>query len=150
MSLRARLERQTSGRRTRRQQVTALGAAVGRRTRRVARRQWREAQYAYVLRSRRPLPDWMREGYYVQCIAEAAQNAFSPRRVDVPVAVFAAEGLYATPDMGWGDLTTGPLHCIAVPGEGQVTPRRTMREPYVASIADSLQALLDSGTRASR
>jgi thioesterase domain-containing protein/acyl carrier protein len=143
MSLRARLERQTSGRRTRAQQVEALGAAVVRRVRRTAQNRWREARYDFVLRTRRPLPDWMREGYYVQRIAEAAQRAFAPRRIDVPIAVFVARGLYASRDLGWGDLTTGAVHAVEVPGEGQSTPRRTMREPYVATIAEALRVLLE-------
>ncbi len=149
MSLRARLERQTAGRRTRPQQAKALVRAVSRRVRRGTRRRWREAQYAYVLRARRRLPDWMREGAYVQRIAEEAQNAWEPRRLPLPVAVFSADGLYASPDLGWTDLSTGVVQCISVPGDGQTTPRRSMREPYVETIADGLRAALGNRAPAS-
>ncbi|MGH8889217.1 MAG: non-ribosomal peptide synthetase [Acidothermaceae bacterium] len=115
-----------------------------RRLRRTARRRWRVSRFKRVLAARSPLPDWMREGLYIQRLTKIAQDRYKPVEGAFPVAVFRPPGLYHADDLGWRSQTTGPVHVCEVPGEGQNTPRQTMQFPYVESIARQLQETLRS------
>ncbi len=127
--------------------VVRLVARSGlRRVRRPLEARWRAWRFARVLAKRAPLTDWMRERYYIQRICQLAQDAYRPRHGSFAVAVFRAPDLYHADDLGWSDQTDGPCAAHEVPGEGQTTPRRTMREPYVDSVARRLEELRNAPT----
>ncbi|MEP7019522.1 MAG: amino acid adenylation domain-containing protein [Pseudonocardiales bacterium] len=110
------------------------GAAAYRVVRRKTLPRYRNLQLAYCTRFNRPLPEELRENWWFQYLAKRAQDAYKPGPGDFPVAVFRAEGLYYWDDLGWRVLTTGPVHCIEVPGIQRI-PRDSMKEPFVAHIA---------------
>jgi pimeloyl-ACP methyl ester carboxylesterase len=106
----------------------------------------RQAQLRWCTTLDRPLPESLREASWFQLLAARAQDRYDPSPVDVPVVVFRAPGLYAEPALGWDVMTTGDVQALEVPGEGQTVPRRSMREPYVAFIADRLTRVLAGQT----
>jgi hypothetical protein len=117
--------------------IKGVGAAVYRVVRRKAMPRFRSAQLAYCLRFNRPLPEELRENWWFQSLAKRAQDAYTPGPSDFPVVVFRAEGLYYWDDLGWRVLTSGPVHCVEVPGIQRI-PRDSMKEPFVEHIADWL------------
>jgi amino acid adenylation domain-containing protein len=119
-----------------------LAGSAFRRARKPLVRRWRNWRFDRAYRSRKPLPDWLREGQLIQRICLRAQNRYRPRHGSFPVAVFRAPDLYHYDDLGWSEHTDGPVSAFAVPGEGQDVPRSTMRDPYVAFIADRLRELI--------
>jgi hypothetical protein len=80
----------------------------------------------------------MRENWWFQTLAKAAQDAYKPGPSDFPIVVFRAEGLYYWDDLGWRVLTSGPVHCVEVPGDQRI-PRDTMKEPFVEPVANWLE-----------
>jgi len=118
--------------------VRLISRAAMRRIQRPVIARWRAWRFKRVLATKSALPDWMRERFYIQRICQLAQDAYQPPRGSFDVAVFHAPALYHADDLGWRDQTAGQVHCFEVPGDGQHTPRRTMREPYVEFIAQQL------------
>jgi len=113
------------------------GAAVDRLTgpvRGPLRRRWLDL----VLRTGRPLPPAMREANVFQRLARVAQDAYVPPPLDVPVAVYRAEGLYYQEDLGWSAYTPRVITTVEVPGH-QPIPRVTMAEPFVDLVAADLR-----------
>ena len=73
---------------------------------RSARRTDRGEVNRLAVRLRRPLPDRLREANVFQRIARDAQDRYAPPRVDVPIVVYRAEGLYYEPALGWDEYST--------------------------------------------
>ncbi|HEY4929201.1 MAG TPA: amino acid adenylation domain-containing protein [Acidimicrobiales bacterium] len=103
---------------------------------------YHRAEVVLAVQLHRPLPDHLREANIFQRIAKGAQDRYTPPRVDVPIVVYRAEGLYHEPALGWDEYSTAVIDCVEVCGD-QPVPRRTMREPWVTQISYHLMPLLD-------
>ncbi len=90
-----------------------------------------------LIRLRRPLPPDLREGFTFQRLAAQAQDRYVAPALEVPITVYAAEGLYHQPDLGWAAHTRGPVTSVEVLGEQRI-PRQSMAEPFVEAIAGDL------------
>ncbi len=123
--------------------LASAGRRVGHGGLHRARRRVRFVQLGYALRFGRPLPDRMRENYWIQRIANRAERDYAPGPAALPMVVVAAEPLYLEPDLGWSRHTTGPVQVIRIPGE-QRMPRHTMHPPYVEEVANRLRPMLDA------
>jgi len=132
--------RESSGRSTTQRIRMVAGAGFDRlvgpsRTR--LRRVWLDV----VLRSGRPLPSGLREANVFQRLARVAQDAYVPPKLDVPVIVYRATGLYFEDDLGWGAYTPRVVASLEIPGH-QPIPRATMAEPCVDTVAADLSERL--------
>ena len=132
--------RESSGRSTTQRIRMVSGAGFDRlvgpsRTR--LRRVWLDV----VLRSGRPLPSGLREANVFQRLARVAQDAYVPPKLDVPVIVYRATGLYFEDDLGWGAYTPRVVASLEIPGH-QPIPRATMAEPCVDTVAADLSERL--------
>ncbi len=73
-----------------------------------------------------------------QRLARTAQDAYLPPKLDVPVVVYRAAGLYFQDDLGWGAYTPQVAASVEIPGY-QPIPRSSMAEPCVETIATDLR-----------
>jgi amino acid adenylation domain-containing protein len=101
----------------------------------------RTIQLQRALARGRPLPVRLREGQTFQRLAHAAELAYEPQPYAGRLVVWRAEGLYHEDDLGWSPYAAGELICREIKGP-QAIPRRTMDEPYVGQIAESITELL--------
>jgi hypothetical protein len=124
-----------------RRRIAAISTAGTQRVRSKAVRHVRKVRCAYALRLHRPLPDALREANTFQRIAKVAQDRYVPPKVDVPIVVYRAEGLYYEPALGWDEYSRQIIDCVEVPGY-QPVPRKTMRQPSVGYLAKHLMAQL--------
>jgi thioesterase domain-containing protein len=117
-----------------------LATAVGRR----ANQMGRNLRTDIAVRLDRPLSDNLRDGASpFQRIAARAQRAYNPPPYEGSVVVVSAKRLYDhAPDLLWSEHVTGNVDTLVVPGE-QTVPRMTMREPFVAFVADGLNERLE-------
>jgi thioesterase domain-containing protein len=90
------------------------------------------------LRLGRPLPEHIREDYFLG-IHAAAELAYEPSPYEGRMIVFHGAGLYDDPTLGWENLAS--VESVAVPGD-HVGNRMLMAEPYVRPVAEHLLARL--------
>jgi thioesterase domain-containing protein/acyl carrier protein len=121
--------------------VGAISRAAMQRMRGLVTSKRRTFRVRLAIRLRRPLPDGLREANVFQRIARNAQDRYQPPKLDVPIIVYRAEGLYYEPALGWEEYSTRIIDCVEVPGF-QPVPRRTMREPSVGWVATHLSSHL--------
>jgi amino acid adenylation domain-containing protein len=88
----------------------------------------------------RPLPEEVREEYFLRLHAEA-ERAYEPEPYPEDLLIFSGENLYEDPELGWGELAKGGIRAYAVPGNHD-NNRQAMSEPFVAFISERLQAHL--------
>ncbi len=123
------------------QRISAVARAFGERASVPLGAAYHRSEVTLAVRLHRPLPDHLREANVFQRIARGAQDRYVPPRVDVPIVVYRAEGLYYEPALGWDEYSPTILDCVEISGE-QPVPRRTMREPWVSQISQHLIPLL--------
>ena len=100
----------------------------------------RQARFRLAHTFNRPLPDGLRDRYFVR-INILAERRYEPCVYSGQVISFRGAGLYLDPDLGWEGLASGGIETYEVPGV-HADNRDAMREPYVAYISDHLQAYL--------
>jgi thioesterase domain-containing protein/acyl carrier protein len=98
-----------------------------------------------LLRLGRPVPERLREAFFLELHAEA-ELAYDPAPYDGEMLVFYGDGLYEDPTLGWDGLARGGLHVFAVPGEHE-NNRQAMAEPGAAFVAKCLQESLQGAPR---
>ena len=91
------------------------------------------------LRFDRPIPEDLREEFFLAICAQA-ELAYEPVRYPGPMVVFYGDGLYDDPELGWNGLAES-IQTVAVPGENQ-NNRIMMAEPWVGFISERMQELL--------
>jgi amino acid adenylation domain-containing protein len=101
-----------------------------------------------ALAFRRPLPEQLREAYFLNLHAKA-ERAYDTQPYNGDLLVFYGEGLYEDPELGWGGLATGEIRTYAVPGN-HGNNRQVMMEPYVEFLSERLQAHLGHTAQASQ
>jgi aspartate racemase len=84
----------------------------------------------------RPMPEWLRERYFLRIHMEA-ERAYEPKPYPGDLIVFYGEGLYEDPELGWGGVVEGNLVTYGVPGE-HTNNRQAMMEPHVVFVCDRL------------
>jgi amino acid adenylation domain-containing protein len=89
----------------------------------------------------RPIPEQLREKYFLQLHAKA-EKAYDPPVYPGEVILFYGEGLYEDPTLGWEAFAAGGLRSYGVPGEHD-SNRQAMMEPAVGFVSEKLQAYLD-------
>ncbi|HYZ16696.1 MAG TPA: amino acid adenylation domain-containing protein [Candidatus Acidoferrum sp.] len=104
---------------------------------------WLDLRTHVCARLRRPLPDgWRRLAIYRICWR--AERRYRPYAVDVPVVVFAAEGLYRSSDLGWAPYAAGGITTFEVPGRHR-NQREAMAEPHAGFLAERLHDVFAAG-----
>jgi amino acid adenylation domain-containing protein len=93
-----------------------------------------------ALAFRRPLPEQVREEYFLRLHAKA-ERAYETHGYSGDLLIFYGEDLYEDPELGWGGTTTGEIRAYAVPGN-HGNNRQVMMEPHVAFVSERLQAHL--------
>jgi amino acid adenylation domain-containing protein len=93
----------------------------------------------HSLRRGRPLPEHIRENYFLG-IHAVAELAYEPSAYPGEMIVFQGAGLYDDPTLGWETLAAS-VETVAIPGE-HAGNRTLMAEPYVGQVAERLQAHL--------
>jgi thioesterase domain-containing protein len=108
---------------------------------RKASRRWIDVRRAELaLRLRRPLPERIREQFFLDLHARV-ERAYEPKPYPRDLIVFHGEGLYEDPELGWGGLADRGIATHAVPGE-HTNNRQAMAEPSAGFIAERLQEYL--------
>ena len=95
------------------------------------------------LRLGRPLPENLREEYFLGIHADA-ELAYKPEPYPGEMIVFHGAGLYDDAMLGWEGLAAS-VESVAVPGE-HAGNRTMMAEPYVGQVSERLEELLADGT----
>ena len=85
----------------------------------------------------------MRESGAFQWLSAYAQERYDPPTYAGDMLVVRAAGLYQRDDLGWGSHVAGRVDVVEVPGR-QLTPRNSMKDAFVAPIADAVRARLDA------
>ncbi len=104
-------------------------------------RRIRRLQTRYALARARPLPESLREEYFLRLHGQA-ERAYEPKPFPAPIMTFYGEGLYEDPALGWRDLADGGIVTHAVPGE-HTNNRQVMMEPHVEFVRDRLREFLN-------
>jgi amino acid adenylation domain-containing protein len=85
----------------------------------------------------RPLPEWLRESYFLRLHAWA-EKAYTPEPIDGEILVFSGQGLYDDITLGWEGLANGGVKTYVVPGEHRGN-RGVMRPGNVELVLDVLR-----------
>jgi hypothetical protein len=101
----------------------------------------RERRIEYALSRGRPLPERVREQFFLN-LHFKAERAYEPTPYEGDLLVFYGDGLYDDPELGWGGLANAGIATWAVPGK-HTGNRDAMAEPSVAFISDRLPEYLE-------
>jgi amino acid adenylation domain-containing protein len=88
---------------------------------------------------KRPLPEEIREVYFLEICAQA-ERAYEPSVYPGPMVVFCSEGVYEDPALGWTD-TVDSVQTYAIPGRHRGN-RTLMAEPAAGLLAEQMQDVL--------
>ena len=99
---------------------------------------------AVVRRRGRPLPEWLRESYFLKLHARA-ERGYDPRPYAGEILIFSGEGMYDDVTLGWAGLAQGGVRTYVVPGEHKDN-RDMMRPHHVGYVADILLRYCEDGT----
>ncbi len=111
----------------------------------------RDQRTAVLLRLGRPVPERLREAYFLD-LHQRAERAYMPEPWDGDMLVFYGENLYEDPTLGWSDFVRGTIDTVEVPGHHPGN-REAMMEPAVAYTAAALSerlAALEDGSHRGR
>jgi amino acid adenylation domain-containing protein len=92
----------------------------------------------WSLKHGRPLPEWLRESYFLKLHARA-EWAYEPRPYPGELLIFSGEDMYDDVTLGWDGLAKGGIRTYIVPGEHHDN-REMMRAEHVGFVADALLA----------
>src|SRR5579884_1948147 len=98
-----------------------------RRVRRAVNERWAR----FSLRRGKPIPEWMRESYFLQLCGKA-ERLYEPRLYSGDIVMFSAKELYEDPELGWGALARR-IDAYQVPGHHDGN-RELMHDPHVAVV----------------
>jgi amino acid adenylation domain-containing protein len=100
----------------------------------------RKQRTTLALRMGRPIPERLRENYFLE-LHGRAERAYRPQPWDGDMVVFYSEQLYEDPTLGWGGFIRGEIDSIGVPGDHRGN-RGVMMEPAAAYTATELSERL--------
>jgi hypothetical protein len=100
----------------------------------------------FSLKFGRPLPEWLREGYFLRLHANA-ERAYEPRPFPGELLVFSGAGMYEDETLGWAGLAEGGLRTYVVPGDHDDN-REMMRAHNVGFVAKVLNDYCDTAETA--
>jgi hypothetical protein len=110
---------------------------------RFARRMYRAKRwvnkwlYQYYLTRRRPLPDYLRNSFFLE-INSVAEDRYQHRPYPGSMVVFRDQGPYPDPYLGWQRFVEGSIEAFEVP-VSVAHHRAIMQEPAVAILAERMQ-----------
>jgi len=85
----------------------------------------------------RPLPERVRDDYFVW-IGARAQTKYRPEPYPGRILAINGEGLYDDPEVGWTGLAEAGIETHAVPGE-HTNNRQLLNEPHATRVAQLLE-----------
>ena len=94
------------------------------------------------------MPARLRTAYFLE-ISEQAEQAYVPQPYPGRMVLFRGDGLDQDaylgddPEFGWGGLASGGLEIQLTPGADE-NRRDILHEPYVATVAEQLEACLQA------
>jgi aspartate racemase len=89
----------------------------------------------------RPVPEELRERYFLQLHGDA-ERAYDPKPYPGRMVTFFGEGLYEDPSLGWDEVVPAGVEAHPVPGD-HTNNRQVMMEPYVEFVHDRLADALE-------
>jgi amino acid adenylation domain-containing protein len=101
-----------------------------------------EIHYKLRLASDRPLPERLRDGYFVR-ISFDAERRYQPVSYPGSLVIFRGAGLYDDPTLGWNPFSDEGVEAHEVSG-AHSDNRDAMKEPHVGFIAEGLRKHLPS------
>jgi len=100
----------------------------------------RQRLYRYYLDRRRPLPDVLRNSYFLN-INSIAEDRYQHQPYPGTMVVFRDQGPYPDPNLGWGRFVQGEIDAYEIPVS--VTDHRAlMQEPAVRMLAEKIEEYL--------
>jgi hypothetical protein len=100
----------------------------------------RRLLYKYYLNRRLPLPDFLRNTYFLIINAKAEQW-YRHQSYPGPMVVFRDQGPYPDPHLGWGRFVQGEITSYEI--RVSVTDHRAlMQEPAVREVAEKIEEYL--------
>jgi aspartate racemase len=103
-------------------------------------RRLRHRVYQYYLDRRRPLPDALRNTYFLNINARA-ERRYQHQSYPGSMVVFRDQGPYPDPHLGWGRFVQGAIESYEVPVSVS-DHRALMQEPAVRILAENLEEYL--------
>jgi amino acid adenylation domain-containing protein len=97
----------------------------------------------WSLKRGRPLPEWLRESYFLRLHARA-ERAYQPSAYPGELLVFSGEGMYDDLTLGWEGLAQN-IQTYVVPGDHKDN-RDMMRPQNVGFVADILTSYCENGS----
>jgi amino acid adenylation domain-containing protein len=108
--------------------------------RRRYRRTVREARVVWHRRRHIPVPEDLRELFFVRT-NQWAELHYRPQVYPGPMVLFRATDIYHEPDLGWGPLVKAGVEIHEIPGT-HLNQRTIMSEPCVGLVAERLAEIL--------
>jgi amino acid adenylation domain-containing protein len=105
-----------------------------------ATRQIRQRVYRYYLDRRRPLPDVLRNSYFLN-INALAERRYQHQPYSGTMVVFRDQGPYPDPYLGWGRFVQGEIESYEIPVSVS-HHRALMQEPAVRLLAERMEEYL--------
>jgi thioesterase domain-containing protein len=96
----------------------------------------------------RPLPEWLRESYFLKLHARA-ERSYDPRPYPGEILIFSGEDMYDDVTLGWDGLADGGIRTYVVPGEHRDN-RDMMRPQNVGFVADVLKGYCETDGQGSQ
>jgi amino acid adenylation domain-containing protein len=103
-------------------------------------RSLRQLVYKYYLDRRLPLPDLLRNNYFL-IINAKAERKYRPRSYPGSMVVFRDQGPYPDPHLGWGRFVEGEITSYEIRVSVR-DHRALMQEPAVREVADKIEMYL--------
>ena len=94
----------------------------------------------YYLKRCRPLPDFLRNGYFLNTNA-LAEVRYQHGAYPASMVVFRDQGPYPDPHLGWGRFVTGKIDAYEIPVSVS-DHRALMQEPAVRMLAEKIEEYL--------
>ena len=103
-------------------------------------RSLRHRAYRYYLDRRRPLPDVLRNSYFLNVNA-LAERRYQHQRYPGTMVIFRDQGPYPDTHLGWGRFVQGEIESCEIPVSVQ-HHRALMQEPAVRMVAEKMEEYL--------
>jgi amino acid adenylation domain-containing protein len=100
----------------------------------------RQRLYNYYLKRRRPLPDMLRNSYFLN-INSLAEDRYQHQTYPGTMVVFRDQGPYPDPHLGWGRFVKGEIVAYEIPVSVR-DHRALMQEPAVRMLAEKIEEYL--------
>jgi hypothetical protein len=97
----------------------------------------------WSLKHGRPLPEWLRESYFLH-LHMRAERAYDPKPYRGEILAFSGEGMYDDLTLGWDGLAD-TIRTYVVPGDHNDN-RDMMRPQNVGFVADVLASYCENGS----